>query len=341
MYDMGSASLYKAWFERLPQMFRAMMPAGASDMFAMPGNGQPSATPPPPFPAGPIAQAVQMTSAMLGQLYQAYLPMLAQGGLSTDAIQTLARGASETYQRLQQALGWTNEGFPDAGSFPSLHGATQSWQALLGPLAGAHSSEGRKLLQLGVERTFGGLSEAFGLGPMRELDEAMREMASANIERQRAQLEYLALWVEAWNEGTQALLRELTAKATRGERVDSMLALLRLWAKSVDGAAHRMMQSKRGLSATAKAIRATTVQREHVQKVVHIASEAMHLPTRAEVDEAYREIQELKRELRQLRKSLASQPAKASAAVDAAVGPPARKRSRAAKPRQTGKETRP
>ena len=34
-----------------------------------------------------------------------------------------------------------------------------------------------------------------------------------------------------------------------------------------------------------------------------IASEALNVPTRAEVDDAYREIQELKRELRRMRKS--------------------------------------
>ena len=40
------------------------------------------------------------------------------------------------------------------------------------------------------------------------------------------------------------------------------------------------------------------------QRVVAIASEALNVPTRAEVDDAYREIQELKREMRRLRKSI-------------------------------------
>lgn len=319
MQDTGSASLYQAWFDSPPQMFRAMMPTNAAGWFTMPGAAQPSARQ-LPFPMVHVGQALQTTAALLAQLYQAYLPLLSQGGLSVETINALARSASETYQRLQQTIASTNAAIPDMQSVASLQELMKPWQGLLGPLRSTHASEAQKVLQLGMERTLGGLSDAVGLGPMRALDDAFREMASANIERNRAQLEYLALWVQSWNEGTQALVRELIAKAGRGERVESVLALLRLWAKSVDGSVHRIMQSERGLSVTAKAIRAATIQREHVQKAVALMSEALNVPTRAEVDEAYREIQELKRELRQLRKSLghsAPQAMRAGAAAPA------------------------
>ena len=86
--------------------------------------------------------------------------------------------------------------------------------------------------------------------------------------------------------------------------VDTMLALVRLWARTMDEAMHDAMQSPRALQATAKLIRASASSRQQQQRIVAIASEALNVPTRAEVDDAYREIQELKRELRRLRKGV-------------------------------------
>ena len=60
---------------------------------------------------------------------------------------------------------------------------------------------------------------------------------------------------------------------------------------------------------SARLVRAASRARQQKQRVVAIASEWLNIPTRAEVDDAYREIQELKRELRRLRKSAARPPA--------------------------------
>ena len=75
-------------------------------------------------------------------------------------------------------------------------------------------------------------------------------------------------------------------------------------AKAIDGPLHDAMQSERGLLITAKVIRASSQQRQQLQQVIGLVSEALHVPTRADMDLAYREIQELKRELRQIKKSL-------------------------------------
>jgi hypothetical protein len=95
------------------------------------------------------------------------------------------------------------------------------------------------------------------------------------------------------------------------------------------------MQSRGALEAAARLVRTATRSRQQQHRVIAIASQALNMPTRAEVDDAYREIQELKRELRRLRKSLA--PEGPSDAADVAPQPtPARKsRSRAAPPAKT------
>jgi class III poly(R)-hydroxyalkanoic acid synthase PhaE subunit len=173
---------------------------------------------------------------------------------------------------------------------------------VLAALAG--SGAGTNQLQLGIERTFGGLGDAFGLGPMRELEQAWRDMLAASTAKQRAQAEYLALVAQAWSAGTTGLVKELQAMGQRGERVESLLAFIRLWAKCVDAPLHETMQGARGLEVTAKVIRAASQHREQLQKTIGIASEALHVPTRKDMDDAFREIQELKRELRRLKKAL-------------------------------------
>jgi len=203
---------------------------------------------------------------VLRQIYQSYLPLLAKGPLTTEPLTAMAQAA-------MQAVG----------------GALKP---------------GASQLQLGIERTFGGLGDAFGLRPMRDLEEAWRDMIAANAAKQRAQAEYLAIVAEAFNKGTQGLMQELQAIGGRGERVESLLAFIRLWAKAIDAPLHEAMQGARGLEVTAKVIRASTRHRQQLQRAIGLASEALYVPTRADLDQAFREIQELKRELRRLKRAL-------------------------------------
>jgi len=296
-----SASLYAAWYEALPAFFRGMMPPGIVPLPAGPAADAATGLAPP---IDQVGKALGVMSAGLAQLYQSYLPFLTQGGVSADAFKAILDAGNASLARLRDAAAQTAASLPELmaapayGSFPFWNPWMSAWMPV------QHDAEASQLLQLGMERVFGGLGDAFGLRPVRELEAAGREIAAAAAARQRAQAEYLALWAEAWNQGTQRMLRELVAMGGRGERVESMLALIRLWAKNVDAAVHEAMQSERGLALTAEVTRAATSYRLHLQKAVALASESMHLPTQADVDEAYREIQELKRELRRLKKAL-------------------------------------
>ena len=311
-------SLYNLWFETLPGFFRAMMPPGAVVTGASQdtGNAEPASA--LPFPADQIAKALGAMNGTLPQLYQAYLPLLAQGGLTTEPLQALVNAATGNFNRLREALSVSGSTWPDLQQWNGMTQLARPWNLWTGALmAGEHPHANTPLpLQVGMERTFGGLAEAFGLGPMRQVDEAWREMLSAAFAKQRAQLEYLLVVGEAWNKGTERLLHELNELGARGERIESLLAFIRLWAKTVDAAMHEAMQSERGLAATTKVMRAAMRHSQQLQKAVGLASEALHMPTRADVDEAYREIQELKREVRRLKKSLQpAVPAKESARV--------------------------
>ena len=156
-------------------------------------------------------------------------------------------------------------------------------------------------LMTGMERTFGALADAFGCGPGRELAYAWGELIAASAARHGAQAEYLLTISEAWRKGTEHFMAQLAS--TNGEQVQSLVPFLRKWANAVDAAMHEAMQSEQGLQVTARLLRAATHQRQQLQRAVVIASDCLHMPTRADVDEAYREIQQLKRELRSLKRA--------------------------------------
>lgn len=304
-------SLYTAWLGALPDAFRMFAPFGAPP----PGTpakgdagdaGDTTKRPALPFPADQVGKAVDMLGGLLTQLYQAYLPLLGADGLNAKGIEALADGFSSGFERLlaasdasAQALAKLTE---ERHAAPFMEQLPPLLKDLI-PGAGG-STAGAGQLRLGLERTFGGLSDAFGLQPTRALEQAWRDSLVAAAAKQRAQVEYLGLVAQAWATGTRALLRDLQAMGERGERVDSLLAFVRRWARAVDGPLHDTMQSERGLAITAKLIRASTLHSEQLRQAVSVASEALSVPTRAEMDDAYREIQELKRELRRLRKRL-------------------------------------
>jgi class III poly(R)-hydroxyalkanoic acid synthase PhaE subunit len=151
------------------------------------------------------------------------------------------------------------------------------------------------------DRTFGALSDALGFGPMRKLQAAGQELLEAGLEQNEARTRYAMLVQGAFASGLESLLQRLAAMAQAGERVDSVLALLRLWAVCTEEAVHEALQSDQGLAATAAIARASLAYRRKLQHVASIVADALDMATRRDLDEAYREIQELKRQVRGLR----------------------------------------
>ena len=153
----------------------------------------------------------------------------------------------------------------------------------------------------GFDRTFGALTDALGFGPMRKLQAAWQDLAAASMAQNQARAHYAMLVQGAFTAGLEGLLRRLSEMAEKGERVDSILALLRLWAVSTEQAVHQVLQSEAGLAATATVARAGLAHRKNLQHMAGIIADGLDMATRRDLDEAFREIQELKRELRKLR----------------------------------------
>jgi polyhydroxyalkanoate synthase subunit PhaE len=157
--------------------------------------------------------------------------------------------------------------------------------------------------QAATERAYGAFADALGLRTWRELAHAMQTVASRQADEWLALVEYLQVLGQAWADAMQSSAARLGEGSAQGQQLDSAAALLKVWTTQLDAAMHAALQSEPGLRATAAAVSATAHRRIEMQRIVELQSQALGMPTRSELDDAFREIQQLKRELRQLKRA--------------------------------------
>ena len=313
----GAQSVYDYWLGMLPQFFAQM---GAAVPTSATTNG---ATASLPFPADQVAKAAAMTSSALQSFAQSYAPMLQSAGAPALLAQwaaaampmmagapqpaaTLPSTAAMTFPWM--ALPFSPAALAAAGNALPANAGTawlplqqmqKAWSDLGNQLAGGST----QTYATAFDRTYGALGDALGLGPMRKLQAAGQEIVAATMAQNEARASYAMLVQSALAAGLQKLLQRLADMAQKGERVDSVLALMRMWAVATEDAVHGILQSERGLEATAAVTRAGLAYRRKTQDFASIIADTLDMATRRDLDEAYREIQALKRELRSLRLS--------------------------------------
>ncbi len=157
-------------------------------------------------------------------------------------------------------------------------------------------------LNVAFDRTYGAVSDALGLGPTRQLYAAWQDLVSAATAQQEARAGYALVVNTAFTGGYSRLVGRLAEKAAAGEQIDSVLALLKLWAVCTEEAVHETLQSERGLAATVALTRSSLSYHKAAQRVADVLADMFHLATRRDLDEAFREIQALKRQLRNARR---------------------------------------
>lgn len=315
----GSQAVYNFWLGLIPQFLgqfggadlggaatqgTAENPAAAANT----GVGTAGASPllgALTFPADQIAKAAAMTQQSLQAMAQSIAPMI-QGG-----------GVPDLLGRWMTALPPFASGNPgDAAAaippsvFP-LEAMSQAWMEMGSKIAGATPAQ----LNTAFDRTYGAVGDALGFAPLRELHVAWQDVVAASIAQQEARTNYALLVQSAMAQGMRRLMRRLAEKAAAGERIDSILALMRLWAIDTEEVVHETLQTEHGLAATAALTRSALTYRKKMQRVAAIIAELLDMATRRELDDAYREIQVLKRELRALRPSRDSQVEKKNRAV--------------------------
>jgi len=303
----ASEALYVWWLNLLPNLLGGLLPKATMPSVAPAGEASATA----PFPVGQASQALALTQQLLEPLFQSYMKALTLNPEPDQAFGALQSSVQDQLQKLSHGLA----GIGKTLALAMPDGASAGAWNLMGVQPMAMFGQALKPLSTNLERAYGGLADAFGLAPSRDLLGAARDAANAAMAKQQAQAEYLGYVVNALAKGSEGLMSRLKTMGDNGESVDSLLGLVRLWARTSEEALHAALQSPPALQASARLVRAGTQSRRQQQRIVALASEALNVPTRAEVDDAYREIQELKREVRRLRKAIGAPLASTSPAA--------------------------
>ncbi|HLX28320.1 MAG TPA: poly(R)-hydroxyalkanoic acid synthase subunit PhaE [Casimicrobiaceae bacterium] len=278
----GAESVVDFWVGLIPQFFgNAAAGAAAS------GAGKtPSSLDGLVFPADAIAATATMTRQYMELFARQFGSMLQTAGWPS--------GASESIS-------------PQLSAWEAAYAGGDVAQKMLAPWLSMMQSlakPGRAFPEatLAFDRTYGALADALGFGPLRKLQGAWQDAVEAGIAQQDARARYAVLVQRALAQGYERTLRQLADKASADERIESVLALLRLWAVATEEAVHEVLQSEDGLAATAALTRAALAYRKKMREVADILAGMLDVATRSDVDLAYKEIQALKREVRELRR---------------------------------------
>jgi class III poly(R)-hydroxyalkanoic acid synthase PhaE subunit len=146
-----------------------------------------------------------------------------------------------------------------------------------------------------------------------------------------AQAEFQKKINEAMSTATERTIEHLAQLAEKGEKITSVRDLMRTWFGIADSTLNEAFMTPEFLETQNKMTEALLVHKVKQREALELIYDAIELPSKSALDEAYRDIQDLKREVRSLRKALKN-------VTGEAAPKPAAKRAAAKKPQEASAE---
>ncbi len=175
------------------------------------------------------------------------------------------------------------------------------------------------------ENSLGKFTAAPAIGYTREFQEKLTRAFETWVEVRRAEVDFRTELVNTGFHALEGLLRELVEKAEKGEKIDTFRALFDLWVATAEKTYFEVASTDSFAEIQGRLVNAAMQYRIRERELMDAVMKSLHLPTRRELDDAYRHLHDLKNEVRALRREMAqlkAAPAAPAAAV-AAVVPPA------------------
>lgn len=185
-----------------------------------------------------------------------------------------------------------------------------------------------------MEPAFEGLADIPTVGVAREQQAKILRALDALVDLRKASAKYHMEMAKAIQKAVERTMEHLAGLAQKGEQITSVRELMRIWVRVADQAFTEMYNSEEFTAVQREMSAAALTHKLAQREVVEIILKTLDVPTRTEVDDAYRTLHNLKREVRDLRKALRAAEAKAALQAPAekpAAEKPAPKRKAAAK----------
>ena len=165
---------------------------------------------------------------------------------------------------------------------------------------------------------FSGLAEIPSMGIARAHQTKILRAFDAFVDLRRAMLELNKTTIDALNKAVETVMSTLVEKGKKGEKIESVRELNRLWLDSADDVFTKMYASEDYLKVQRHVSKAGMTYKIMQQDVVEMVLKNLNLPTRSELDDAYKTLYELRKEVKSLKKAVREQ-AKLTGEADPAI----------------------
>jgi class III poly(R)-hydroxyalkanoic acid synthase PhaE subunit len=157
---------------------------------------------------------------------------------------------------------------------------------------------------------FQGMLGEYSLGEMPRATVAREKMgkflkvADTISDLQEAQRGYQKILSDGIAQSVERTIEHLAKLAEKGEKVDKVRDLMRTFFSIADRTLMEKFNTPEFLAVQDKLTDALMAHKKAQREALEIVYASMEIPTRSEIDEAYKDIHELKREVRALRRAL-------------------------------------
>lgn len=199
---------------------------------------------------------------------------------------------------------------------------TAPWMSMISQATSAHPGEAflsgtAGMGQLaGFQEMFRGPFAQMSVGELpratvaREKMGKMLKMVDALKDLQDAQKQYQKTLSEGLSESVEKTIEHLAKLADKGEKVTSPRDLMRTWYSIADRTLMQKFNTAEFLVVQDKLTDALMDHKKAQREAMEIVYNSLEIPTRSEIDEAYKDIHALKREIRSLRHAMKDPSAK-------------------------------
>jgi len=155
-----------------------------------------------------------------------------------------------------------------------------------------------------MEPAFEGLSDIPTVGVAREQQAKILRAFDAFVDLRKTSTKYHAETAKALQKAVERTMEHLASLAQKGEQITSVRDLMRIWVRIADQAFTEMYNSEEFTAVQREMSAAALTHKLAQREVLEMVLKSLDIPTRSEVDDAYRTMHNLKKEVRELRKAL-------------------------------------
>ncbi|MDS4053422.1 poly(R)-hydroxyalkanoic acid synthase subunit PhaE [Accumulibacter sp.] len=174
-------------------------------------------------------------------------------------------------------------------------------EAMLGGTAGLS----RLLAMESDASALAGVGEIPHFGVSREKNAKMMRLVDAAVDLRKSSLKFHTAFAEALAKAVEATVEELGKVAAKGEKITAVRDLMRLWYRTADASLLVTFNSQEFLDVQNEFTKAQQDFKLKQRALVEDVLRNLDIPTRSEIDQAYKVIHDMKMEIRALKRELA------------------------------------